>query len=367
MGTPKTVFILGAGASKMGGSPLMGEFLDVAQDLWARGDVGDDASKFETVFQMIGSLQIANSKARLDLSNIEALFNIFEMARLLGVFPMPGSTTTAEVAIDALRGLIAATLEATTRFAAVVHGNSIQLHAPEPYERFVELLKHLRGQAAPRHNVALFTFNYDLGLDYALARANVQSDYCLVRGAACTVPLLKLHGSLNWAIANSPSADVVPWSMHDYTSLLTSGIIANGPGVVRVAPRQHFQQFPGRQGSLRAGPFIVPPTWNKTDHHHAIKPVWERAAQELRDAENIFVVGYSLPETDGFFKTLYALGTVGDVPLRRFWVFDPAPRGGGVESRFRDMLGTGAEARFEYFPVPFDQAINILESRFPKG
>ena len=30
----KTVFILGAGASKQGGAPLMGEFLDVATDLY---------------------------------------------------------------------------------------------------------------------------------------------------------------------------------------------------------------------------------------------------------------------------------------------------------------------------------------------
>ena len=35
------VFILGAGASKQAGAPLMNEFLDVAYDLWKMGRVSD--------------------------------------------------------------------------------------------------------------------------------------------------------------------------------------------------------------------------------------------------------------------------------------------------------------------------------------
>ena len=358
----ETVFVLGAGASKKGGAPLMGEFLDLSSDLFARGETGVDAASFETVFRTIGALQIANSKANLDLTNVESLFNVFEMARLLGVFPMAGSATTAEEAIDALRVVIAATLEATTKFE--FSPNNGGLLPPQPYKQFVELLRHLLTVSGPRQSVAVLTFNYDLGLDYALGYGSMDSSYCLTPGTACTVPLLKLHGSLNWAVTDNKAATIVPWQMSDFTNRISGSLLVSGAGTKRLSPRISFAEWSKGSQSLKASPFIVPPTWNKTDHHHAIKPVWERAAAELKEAKNIFVIGYSLPETDGFFKTLYALGTVGASPLRRFWLFDP-DKSGQVEARFRQMLGTAAAARFECFTVPFDQAINAIKSEFP--
>jgi hypothetical protein len=59
-------------------------------------------------------------------------------------------------------------------------------------------------------------------------------------------------------------------------------------------------------------PVIVPPTWNKTQYHKEIGGVWTEAAKHLSEAENIFIIGYSLPDTDQFFRYLYSLGTVGD-------------------------------------------------------
>jgi hypothetical protein len=70
----------------------------------------------------------------------------------------------------------------------------------------------------------------------------------------------------------------------------------------------------------------------------------------LSDAENIFVCGYSLPETDVFFKHLFALGTVGTSFIRRFWVIN---NDGGVGQRFRAMLGKAALSRFDIIPQPF--------------
>jgi hypothetical protein len=49
-----------------------------------------------------------------------------------------------------------------------------------------------------------------------------------------------------------------------------------------------------------------------------------------------------------FFRYLFALGTVGDAHLRRFWVFDPDPEG-VVEQRYRRLIGRGIERRFRFF------------------
>ena len=94
---------------------------------------------------------------------------------------------------------------------------------------------------------------------------------------------------------------------------------------------------------------IVPPTWSKGEYHSQLTKVWSRAAAELSDAENIFVSGYSLTETDSFFRYLFALGSVGSARIKRFWVFDTDQGGGKVEQRFRTLRGPGiAENRFLY-------------------
>jgi len=109
---------------------------------------------------------------------------------------------------------------------------------------------------------------------------------------------------------------------------------------------------------LPKDPVVVPPTWNKTDGHNALKAVWSQAAIELGQAENIICIGYSLPESDQFFRYLFALGTVGEGHIRRFWVFDPDPTH-AVEERYRRLIGKGIENRFRFF--------NDEEGRFSRS
>jgi hypothetical protein len=125
----------------------------------------------------------------------------------------------------------------------------------------------------------------------------------------------------------------------------------------------HLDKFEHCGTNLDKEPFLVPPTWHKEDYHRSISRVWSRAASELAEAKNIFVIGYSLPQSDAFFRYLYALGTVSQIPLKRFWVFNPDDSG-EVKSRFDDLLGPAAKARFKYFPRIFFEAIYIIEKEF---
>lgn len=70
---------------------------------------------------------------------------------------------------------------------------------------------------------------------------------------------------------------------------------------------------------------------NKEGYCGQLQSVWARAAKELSEALEIYVVGYSYPRSDAFFRYLYALGTVGGPVLRKFWVFDAAPDRGEVD------------------------------------
>lgn len=110
-------------------------------------------------------------------------------------------------------------------------------------------------------------------------------------------------------------------------------------------------------------PLIVPPVWSKVAYQRRLAPVWGQAADALSKADTIVVIGYSLPESDAFFRYLYALGTVGDATLRRFWLFDPDSTG-TVEPRYRGLLGPGARRRFKHFRETFGQAIGTMRSEW---
>lgn len=83
----QAVFILGAGASRDCGAPLMYDFLDTASRLLSIGEVSHKKEHFNRVFKAISSLQAVHSKSQLDLNNIESIFTALEIANILGKLP----------------------------------------------------------------------------------------------------------------------------------------------------------------------------------------------------------------------------------------------------------------------------------------
>jgi hypothetical protein len=81
-----TVFILGAGASKQGGAPLMNEFFDRARWLLnAEKLSSEDKVHFEHVEEIVRRLGVMHSKwGTLDIHNVESVFATLDMAKLLG-------------------------------------------------------------------------------------------------------------------------------------------------------------------------------------------------------------------------------------------------------------------------------------------
>src|SRR5262245_33819572 len=78
------VFILGAGASREAGAPLMDDFIDKAEDCLRSDACGPDEQAFRLVFKGISALQSVYAKATLDSNNLESVFSAFEMAKLFG-------------------------------------------------------------------------------------------------------------------------------------------------------------------------------------------------------------------------------------------------------------------------------------------
>jgi hypothetical protein len=355
------VFILGAGCSKECGAPLMADFLDVASYLHSIGEVRDKAPHFERVFKAIGKLQAVHSKSQLDLTNIESIFNAFEIANTIGKLP---GFETAEIpsVISSLKEVIVTTLEQTIKFP--FRGSHIS-SAPQTYKQFTELLQHIINDATPKHTASVITFNYDIAIDVALHMARIGPDYGFDSGTSSgALPLLKLHGSLNWA-SKAKDNSVIPLKLQDYfTKYSIQGFRETGTCSIPIGAQ--LQEYFSKHTDIevKAEPVIVPPTWNKTEHQQILSQVWGRAARELGEAEYIFIIGYSLTETDVFFRLLYALGTVSDTPLKKIEVFNP-DNSAKIRSRFASLMGSGAISRFNYIPLGFSDSISLIKTYFP--
>lgn len=362
----KTVFIFGAGASYDAGAPLMADFLDRAHDLYWRGNerVVQAATAFQNVFKAQSDLQSLFSKAYLNINNLESLFSAVDIAQVIQKF---GSRTPEEIP-DLRTDLVTViykTLEQTVRFP-MVQG---RVESPRPYGRFVSTMRDLMEEAPFRGNssFSFITFNYDVALDYALTKTGMRFNYELPdsvtydlsnnpvgRPSSVGLSLMKLHGSMNWL--ESPDGERV--------HLLTFDKVARGQGFHDESgetPILTATNIIDKPASEYYGwrPLIVPPTWNKTGQHPYLASIWRAAARALECADNIIIIGYSLPETDLFFRFLFALGVDSATRVRRFWVFDPNP---AVGDRFRDLVGSAIRDRFQFRPIGFKQAIPLIAS-----
>lgn len=162
-------------------------------------------------------------------------------------------------------------------------------------------------RVAHQRRATLITFNYDTLIECMVATgllqewsqpapvfwAEVTGDVpnwppglaYLGSDEADTFRLLKLHGSLNWY-----------WVARD-----TSGVsIARRdlPGVfgapARYREEERRRRLPGRV------PFVVPPSAVKSPYYRnpVVREIWQQAAERLRSADRVFILGYSLPPAD---------------------------------------------------------------------
>jgi NAD-dependent SIR2 family protein deacetylase len=362
----RNVFILGAGASAQAGAPLMNTFIRAAQDLMRETPnlYPKEREYFDLVFKARTLLQQVHSKSVLNINNIESLFGAFDMAALLGRL---GTLTDDEIQRlpKAVRYVIAKTIECRLKYEVNKGGLTL---SPKPYDGFVEVIRDLHQREAG--SVSVITFNYDVAIDYALYSNSVPFEY------RCGVPtgvdpgkkvnpgaidLLKLHGSLNWGRCGKCDR-ISPWQLKEFFSshawaplekfrthrtLEISNLLVQNSCSVCGTP-------------LAENPVIVPPTWNKGNSHIGLSSVWQAAAKHLAEAENVCIIGYSLPNTDEFFRYFYALSSVGDTIFNPFVVVD---KNKDTFERFKGILGPTAQDCFSGVEKTFEEALPDIRTR----
>jgi hypothetical protein len=357
----------------------MGDFLDRAERLITQAGTYREA--FETVFRARAELQSVHSKANIDLDNLEAVFAAFEMAALHSKL---GNLTTRDLVRlpSAIRLLIARTLELSVIWpaqGAPANEPNRNIDCPGAYGEFARLVVRFLERHG-RDSASVITFNYDVAADYSLERMlvpeGVTPHYALgpieERPNGTYLDLMKLHGSLNWtqcsqchAIQTWPISEFLRERPFQRTRVNAQGHFLHEELRLELLDAIARRTCAACGGAPMPQPMVVPPTWSKTQYYERLTPVWRRAAQHLREAENIVLVGYSLTATDESFRYLFALGTVGPTWIRRFWVFDwsgtPEDYRRRLEDRYRDLLGIATAKRFRIMFESFGWAVREVE------
>jgi hypothetical protein len=324
----------------------MKDFLDVARGLLRNGEVKEAENAFSNVIDAVGKLNAVHSKAILDTANIESVYTAFEIGKLLGRLPGIEDEERIDGLTSAIRKVIGYTLEKTTKVP-----NDSRMNPFQAYWEFTNIMVSL---IKVSRSFSVITFNYDLGLDYSLYRNGLLPDYCLsdVDLKGNSVTYLKLHGSLNFGkCSNLSCGRIVPYRQFQYTDRVTRDY-----STIPVVSGFKNRACPECGETLESDPVIIPPTWNKTAYHGQIEQVWRRAAKEMRDAEHIFVLGYSLPDTDWFFNYLYGLGVEMETPVEGFYVYNPDQ---SVRAKFEGLLGPGVAGRFHHYSIRFEDAVRV--------
>ena len=333
----------------------MRDFLDVAEDLLKRDRTGEYNEDFRRVLRARSRLQMTHSKfATVDILNVEDVFSAIEFSELLG---LPLLDDEGDGLGLSMRRLIAKTIEQTSVFE-IPDGRPV---VPSGYEGLFRLFHCMQEELDYGERLAVISLNYDLQMEFARSlwlwkylvsgvvvpafkrMADWQSPY---------LSLLKLHGSVDWRWC--PKCRRMPQDLpvEHFGRLLERESDRTDRYVADLQRNLNYQCDQCR-GPVEV--FVVPPVWNKTPHLEVLMPIWRQATVELGEAENIFVIGYSLPPTDYFFRLLLSLGTISESPLRRFWVFDPAPKEGAVDDRYQGLLGPATAKRYQYFKSTFER------------
>jgi hypothetical protein len=307
----------------------------------------------------IGALQQVHSKSRLDISNLESVFTALEMAQLLDRLPGHSGQQIA-AAIDSLKTVIIATLEQSITFPRDAANGRVPSSA---YATFCRVLAQIAQSGERTRSVSIITFNYDFALDVALHLQGWTTDYCLypLQTASNKIDVLKLHGSLNW-MNGDPDGEKTAVPIEEFISTRMAQV---GGSATWTIPIRHVMR--GRlsakgNSSDEPSPVIVPPTWQKAGHQPQLTRVWRKAADHLSEAQYIYILGYSLPDTDSLFRLLFALGTVGPRVVRKFVVCNPDRRDGPTDSRFRALLGPAVEDKYTYVSEKFEKYVEQLAS-----
>jgi hypothetical protein len=334
------VFILGAGFSVDAGLPTMKDFMAAMRRTLSWASDNNQKQTREDISHVL-SLRLSSASAahrcKINPNNIEDLFSLYD--------GLSGEGVNTYNRLKMQRA-ISATLEHCMTENRT-SGQALSIYIP-PHAKTSLDDKYLSGLLKNRANDkayvmplydayavifsnmysvgnsskndiknSIISFNYDTLLEESLERIGakfnigiasnldkqISSDYSHISfdEGFPGLQLLKLHGSTNWAISKSDRCETC-YDIH----------------VFKTASELFAAQKPLDQLILE------PPTWNKGRSAAILQGLWQKAISAIRTATRIYIIGYSLPQSDMHFKYLMAAGLADNISLEEIVYVNPA-------------------------------------------
>ena len=287
-------FVFGAGASVDAGYPLTAE-LWRAMEGWTRAtfpeehDFRNAVDTMNTEFNMSKSFELVLT----DLDN------------RIGPFLSEGQTTLEKVMLKRIRGAMKAMIP--------LYFNSLRSKPAELYRVFADHVLALGD--------AVITFNYDLALDREMKRAgkwSIGNGYGFevdpIHLGISPCMFFKLHGSTNWRGERFQGLQSL--------SVTSLNNLPLGQRPIIDPSEFQFLEYGEASDPLchsgRAGiESIIMPTANKKFFNETSfgrewegfwDALWLKAGEALNSSNEVYLIGYSVPEYDGRARDLLAKG-----------------------------------------------------------
>jgi hypothetical protein len=300
--TPRTVLLLGAGASTCLGYPTTADLLAHVEQVATSAPEGSLRSAWEAwaAFRDTGKGARSDNGGTLaepllsaNPENALSAIDLMEAELDRGEGVAPRELTEARAARNAL-------LQALDRFFVLRHAD---LGNRPPATR--DYLRAFFDNYGMEQGDVVITTNWDAVAELTLAEDgmwNPSDGYGFRRrlesvpsqeGSAGTSPIkvLKLHGSFGWRIGRQGLC-------LDYHDLL--GLLPVRLGSQTVTFRD--TTYPAKPGPN--APIISYPSYVKHMRTPELLEVWQLAGEAIRKADTVVAVGYSLPEADLAVRTL---------------------------------------------------------------
>jgi len=317
----ETTFVLGAGASRHTGAPLISDFLAMAMkvmdDLEGKDD--DLYRVFDRVFVYIAENDALESLLGCNFKNIEDVFGLLDLeARVI-----PASQPTRDALLQVILQTLARTIkpEGKRPFSIACEGPSdVARFDSTPLEVFASLVAKRPVNNPPnlRCGNAIISLNYDTLVEAAmLATGVLEQDYGSPELSVnfgvdprSRIQILKLHGSVNWRTC--PDCKTTKVLGLSASAIETPACGCGNPMV----------------------PMLIPPSWDKGIYVPALKRVWQEAFSQLRNSRQWVFIGTSLPATDQYLRYLLAIALRRNVRLRHVIIVDPGD-GANIKKLFK--------------------------------
>jgi len=361
------VIILGAGASVDAGIPVLANFVEKMWEFSITGknrgkDLSDDDKKiFNEAMKVKNELDGYHGRAAFNDRNIEDILSILSF-NLIG-----GKKADLEKQKWFIRA-ITRTIDLTCKVQHDGILTRIQEDGDEVYRSFWYGLFN-RFKDSPNSFPTIISFNYDLVLERSLFQSLIGTSYDRDKRFPFGGVNLKYQYSFIEDMSFVPK--YVPFTVdsgYSVKSLIQKDGMILEPSNEPVKNSINIEllklhgslNFPTHKGDVFSptqaanDPYILPPVINKWVGKNE-ESVWSAGLQRLREAKNIIIIGYSLPQTDIFMQYFLRTGVGPNVNLNKVIVFNPTLFIPGKENnemreRFGNCFSPQLQNRIDFQP-----------------